>query len=79
MGASSEERFKIIKLEINENKDLDTTIDNKRYELNCLLELVNKIANRKIGKNKAINAYNNLVDKAGQIAKLILPHLDKKR
>ena len=66
----SEERFKIIKLEINENKDLGTTIDNKRYKLNDVRELVNKIANRKIGKNKAIKEYNNLVNKAGQIAKL---------
>ena len=60
----SEERFKIIKLKINANKDLGTTIDNKRYELNDVNELVNKIANGKVGKNNVIKAYNNLVDKA---------------
>ena len=66
----SEERFKIIKLEINENKDLGTTIDNQRYELNDVNELVNKIANGKIGKNKVTKTYNNLVNKAKQITKL---------
>ena len=60
----SEERFKIIKPEINENKDLGTKIDNQRYELNDVNELVNKIANGKVGKNNVIKAYNNLVDKA---------------
>ena len=74
----SEERFKIIKLEIDKNKDLGTTIDNKRYKLNDVRELVNKIANRKIGKNKAIKEYNNLVNKAEQIAKLrFTPHRQK--
>ena len=66
----SEERFKIIKPEINENKDLGTTIDNQRYELNDVNELVNKIANGKIGKNKVTKTYNNLVNKAKQITKL---------
>ena len=45
----SEGIFKIIKLKINAKKDLGTTMDNKRYELNDVNELVNKIANRKIG------------------------------
>ena len=66
----SEERFKIIKPEINENKGLGTTIDNQRYELNDVNELVNKIANGKIGKNKVTKTYNNLVNKAKQITKL---------
>ena len=35
----SEERFKIMKLEINTNKNLGTTIDNKRYTLNEANEL----------------------------------------
>ena len=52
----SEERFKIMKLEINTNKNLGTTIDNKRYTLNEANELVNKIAKQKIGKNKATKA-----------------------
>ena len=64
----SEDRFNFIKFEINENKDLGTTIDNKRYILNDANELVNKIAKQKIGKNNAIKAYNNLVDKAEKIA-----------
>ena len=44
-----EVRFNFIKLEINKNKDLGTIIDNKRYELNDVNELENKIANGKIG------------------------------
>ena len=45
-------------------------IDNKRYTLNDANELVNKIAEQKIGKNNAIKAHNNLVNKAEQIAEL---------
>ena len=45
-------------------------IDNKRYTLNDASELANKIAEQKIGKNNAIKAYNNLVNKAEQIAEL---------
>ena len=52
------------------NKDLATMIDNTRYTLNDANELVNKIAEQNIGKNNAIRAYNNLVNKAEQIAKL---------
>ena len=74
----SEEIFNFTKLEINENKDLGTTIDNKGYTLNDVNELVNKIAKGKIGKNNASKAYNNLVDKAEQIAAITLPHPDKK-
>ena len=35
----SEERFKIMRLEINTNSNLGTTIDNKRYTLNEANEL----------------------------------------
>ena len=42
-------------------------IDKTRYTLNDENELVNQIAKKKIGKNNAIKAYNNLVDKAEQI------------
>ena len=52
------------------NKDLATMIDNKRYALNDANELVNKIAEQKIDKNNVIKAYNNLVNKAEQIAEL---------
>ena len=66
----SEERFDSIKQIINENKDLGTTINFKRYTLIDANDLVNKIAKKKIGKNEAINFYNNLVKKAEQISEL---------
>ena len=74
----SEDRFNFIKLKINEKKDLATMIGNERYTLNDVNELVNKIAKQKIGKNNAIKAYNNLVDKAKQISNLrSTPHRQK--
>ena len=66
----SEDRFNFIKLKINEKKDFATMIDNKRYTLNAVNELVNKIAKQKVGKNNAIKTYNNLVNKANQIAEI---------
>ena len=45
-------------------------IDNERYILNNAKELVNKIAEQKIGKNNAIKEYNDLVNKAEQISNL---------
>ena len=64
----SKDGFDFIKLKTNKNKDLSTMIDNKRYALNDAHELINKIAEQKICKNNAIKAYNNLVNKAEQIA-----------
>ena len=64
----AKDRFDFIKLKINTNKNLATMIDNKRYTLNDANELVKKIAEKKIGKNNAIKEYNNLVNKAEQIA-----------
>ena len=55
LGKVSEERFNLIKQIINENNNLGTTIDNKRYTLKYANDLVNKIAVKKIGKNKAID------------------------
>ena len=52
------------------DKNLATMIDNRRYTLNDANNLVNKIAIQKIGKNNAIKAYNNLINKAEQIAEL---------
>ena len=52
------------------NKDLAAMIDNKRYILNDANELVIVIVEQKIGKNNAIKAYRNLVNKAEQIAEL---------
>ena len=66
----SKDRFDFIKLKINTNKDLATMIDNKKYTLNDANKLVNKIAEQKIGKNNAIKEYNDLVNKAEQIAEL---------
>ena len=66
----SEERFNSIKQIINKNKDLGTTINNKRYTLKDANDLVNKIAIKKIGKNNAIKFYNKLVKKAEQISEL---------
>ena len=66
----SADRLKFVKLKINKNKDLSTTIDIKRYTLNDANELVNKIKLNKTGKNAVIKAYNNLVNKAEQITEL---------
>ena len=66
----SADRLKFVKLKINKNKDLSTTIDIKRYTLNDANELVNKIKLNKTGKNAVIKAYNNLVNKAEQIIEL---------
>ena len=64
------DRFDFIKLKININKTLATMIDNKRYTLDDANELLNKITGQKIGKNNTIKLYNNVVNKAEQIAKL---------
>ena len=66
----SEKRSNSTKLKINMNKSLPTTIDKERYTLNDANELINKIAEKTIGKNNALKAYNNLVIKAEQIAEL---------
>ena len=58
----SEDKFNFIKLKSNKNKDLFTTIDNKRYPLNDTNELLNKIAKQKINKNNTVKAYHNLVN-----------------
>ena len=50
----SKDRFDFIKLKISTNKNLATMIDNKRYTLNDVDELVNKITKQKIGKNNGI-------------------------
>ena len=65
-----EEKFNLVKEITNKNKDLGTTINSKRYTLNDANDLVNRIAKQKIGKNKAIDFYNNLMKKAEQISEL---------
>ena len=42
-----EERFNLIKQIINENKNLGTTINNKRHTLTDANDLVNNIAKKK--------------------------------
>ena len=54
-----EERFNLIKQIINENKNLGTTINNQRHTLKDVNDLVEKIAQKKIDKEKAIDFYNN--------------------
>ena len=74
----SKDRFDFIKLQINTNKSLATMINNKRYTLNDVNKLINKIGKQKIGKNNAIKKYNDLVNKAEQIAELrSTPHRQK--
>ena len=46
----SEKRFNLIKRIINENKDLGTTIDGKRYTIIDANDLVNKIAKKRLPK-----------------------------
>ena len=71
MGASAKRQFDFIKLKISKNKALATIINNKRHTLNNVNELINnKEAEQKIDKNNAIKSYNNLVNKAEQIAEL---------
>ena len=64
----SKDRFDFTKFKIIKNKELANMINNKRYTLNDANKLVNKIAEQKIGKNNAIKEYNDLVNKAEQIA-----------
>ena len=66
----SKDKFDSTKLKINTNKNLATMINNKRYTLTDANELINKIAEKKFGKNNAIKEYNDLVNKAEQIAEL---------
>ena len=45
-----ENRFNFIKLKINKNKKIGTTIDKNNYTLNNAYELINKIAGKKLVK-----------------------------
>ena len=68
---SAKRQVGFIKLKISKNKAQATIINNKRYTLNDANELINKKeAEQKIGKNNAIKSYNNLINKAEQIAEL---------
>ena len=68
---SAKRQVGFIKLKISKNKAQATIINNKRYTLNDANELIiKKEAEQKIGKNNAIKSYNNLINKAEQIAEL---------
>ena len=49
-----EDRFNFLKLKININKNLVTMINNQRYILNDINELVNKITKKKMAKIKPL-------------------------
>ena len=51
----SEERFNSIKRTINKNKDLGTTIDNKRYTLKVANDLEDKIAKKRLARITPLN------------------------
>ena len=51
----SEERFNSVKQTINKNKDLGTTIDNKRYTLKVANDLVDKIAKKRLTRITPLN------------------------
>ena len=46
----SKERFNLIKQIINKNKDLGTTINNRRYTLKDANDLVDKIAKKELAR-----------------------------
>ena len=53
-------KFDIIRSKINENKDMVTNIDHKRYTLNDASELLNKIAEK---RNRKIKIYYTQIKK----------------
>ena len=53
-------KFDIIRSKINENKDMVTNIDLKRYTLNDASELLNKIAEK---RNRKIKIYYTQIKK----------------
>ena len=54
----------------NKNKKLSTMINNERYTLNDVSNLITKTDEKKDDKNNAIEEYNDLVNKANEIKKL---------
>ena len=59
-----------IKLKILRNKSLIITIDRERYTLSDINDLVNKIANKSINMDEAINIYNDIAEKSKKLIKL---------
>ena len=50
----SKERFNLIKQIINKNKDLGTTINNRRYTLKDVNDLVDKITKKGLARIKPL-------------------------
>ena len=59
-----------IKLKILRNRNLIITIDRERYTLSDINDLVNKIANKSINRDEAINVYNDIAEKSKKLIKL---------
>ena len=59
-----------IKLKILRNRNLIITIDRERYTLSDINDLVNKIANKSINRDEAINVYNDIAGKSKKLIKL---------
>ena len=59
-----------IKLKILRNRNLIITIDRERYTLRDINDLVNKIANKSINRDEAINIYNDIAEKSKKLIKL---------
>ena len=59
-----------IKLKILRNRNLIITIDRERYTLRDINDLVNKIANKSINRDEAINVYNDIAGKSKKLIKL---------
>ena len=59
-----------IKLKILRNRNLIITIDRERYTLRDINDLVNKIANKSINRDEAINVYNDIAEKSKKLIKL---------
>ena len=63
----SKDKVDSIKLETSKEKNLSTTIDKGKYKLSDVNDLVNKIENKSISRNEAINTYNDIVKKVKKL------------
>ena len=63
----SKDKVDSIKLETSKEKNLSTTIDKGKYKLSDVNHLVNKIENKSISRNEAINTYNDIVKKVKKL------------
>ena len=63
----SKDKVDSIKLETSKEKNLSTTIDKGKYKLSDVNDLVNKIENKSISRNEAINTSNDIVKKVKKL------------